>query len=91
MAQMAPDLSMHFTSQGTPIMIGGGVLAHTILGIDHNAETNELKFLILDPHYTGTEDLHTIQTKGWCAWKGVNFWDKKAYYNMCMPMKPAMI
>lgn len=91
MAQMAPDLSMHFASQGTPVMIGGGVLAHTILGIDHNTETQELKFLILDPHYTGAEDLHTIQTKGWCAWKGVNFWEKKAYYNMCMPQKPAFI
>lgn len=91
MAQMAPDLCMHFTSQGTPIMIGGGVLAHTILGIDHNPETQELKFLILDPHYTGSEDLHTIQLKGWCSWKGVNFWDKKAYYNMCMPIKPAFI
>lgn len=91
MAQLGPDLSMHFTSQGTPIMIGGGVLAHTILGIDHNAETQELKFLILDPHYTGAEDLQTIQSKGWCSWKGINFWDKKAYYNLCMPIKPAMI
>lgn len=91
MSQMAPDLSMHFTSQGTPVMIGGGVLAHTILGIDHNEETKELKFLILDPHYTGTEDLQTIQSKGWCSWKGVNFWDKKAYYNLCMPQKPAFI
>lgn len=91
MAQLGPDLSMHFTSQGTPIMIGGGVLAHTILGIDHNAETQELKFLILDPHYTGAEDLQTIQSKGWCSWKGVNFWDKKAYYNLCMPIKPAFI
>lgn len=91
MAQMAPDLSMHFASQGTPIMIGGGVLAHTILGIDHNPETQEIKFLILDPHYTGAEDLKTIQAKGWCAWKGVNFWDKKAYYNMCMPQIPAAI
>lgn len=91
MAQLGPDLSMHFVSQGTPIMIGGGVLAHTIIGIDYHAETHELKFLVLDPHYTGAEDLVTIQSKGWCAWKGVNFWDKKAYYNLCMPQRLACI
>lgn len=91
MADLGPDLSMHFQSQGTPIMIGGGVLAHTILGIDYNAETNELKFLILDPHYTGADDLAVIQSKGWCTWKTTNFWDKKSYYNLCMPIRPAYV
>ena len=42
---------------------GGGVLAHTILGVDFNDVTGDLKFLILDPHYTGAEDLHVIQDK----------------------------
>ncbi|XP_055855942.1 probable Ufm1-specific protease 2 [Episyrphus balteatus] len=85
---MGSDLAMHFQSQGSPIMIGGGVLAHTILGIDYNSQTGQIKFLILDPHYTGTDDLATIQAKGWCGWKGVDFWDKKSYYNMCMPQRP---
>jgi len=88
MAGQGPALAQHFTTYGTPVMIGGGVFAHTILGIDFNSEANELKFLILDPHYTGGEDLDLIQKKGWCAWKGVNFWDKKSYYNFCMPMYP---
>ncbi|CAO1399625.1 unnamed protein product [Diamesa serratosioi] len=82
------ELAYHFESQGTPIMIGGGVLAHTILGVDFNSSSGELKFLILDPHYTGTEDLQIIQNKGWCNWKGTNFWDKNSYYNLCMPQKP---
>lgn len=69
---------------------GGGVLAHTILGIDYNQSTGELKFLILDPHYTGGEDLQVIQNKGWCGWKNCDFWDKKAYYNLCMPQRPAI-
>jgi hypothetical protein len=70
---------------------GGGVLAHTILGVDYNSQSGNLKFLILDPHYTGSDDLYTVQNKGWCGWKGVDFWDKTAYYNMCLPQVPRRI
>ena len=42
---------------------GGGVLAHTILGVDYNEVTGDLKFLILDPHYTGAEDIKVILDK----------------------------
>lgn len=54
-------------------MIGGGVLAHTILGVAWNEITGQIKFLILDPHYTGAEDLQVILEKGWCGWKGPDF------------------
>lgn len=88
MATKARELANHFESQETPVMIGGGVLAHTILGVDWNEATGDTKFLILDPHYTGGETLKIIQDKGWCGWKGPDFWDKTAYYNMCMPQRP---
>lgn len=88
LSQHGPTLARHFETQGTPIMIGGGVLAHTILGVDFNSTTNELKFLILDPHYTGADDLSIVQGKKWCGWKGIDFWDKKSYYNLCMPQLP---
>lgn len=68
--------------------LGGGVLAHTILGVEYNAASGELNFLILDPHYTGADDLGTVLAKRWCAWKGSDFWDKKSYYNLCMPQLP---
>jgi predicted RNA-binding protein len=42
---------------------GGGVLAHTILGVDYNEVTGELKFLILDPHFIGAEDIKVILDK----------------------------
>lgn len=42
---------------------GGGVLAHTILGVAWNETTGHIKYLILDPHYTGGEDLHVILEK----------------------------
>ncbi|XP_041359738.1 ufm1-specific protease 2-like [Gigantopelta aegis] len=85
------ELCNHFTTQGSPIMIGGGVLAHTILGVDFNEVTGDVKFLILDPHYTGGEDIKVIQDKGWCGWKGPDFWDSNAHYNLCLPQRPTAI
>ena len=82
------ELQHHFQTQGTPIMIGGGVLAHTILGVCFNEKSGDIRFLILDPHYTGAEDMTVIQKKGWCGWKTGTFWDKNAFYNLCMPQRP---
>lgn len=42
---------------------GGGVLAHTILGVAWSESSGQIRFLILDPHYTGGEDLQTITDK----------------------------
>ncbi|GFT01323.1 ufm1-specific protease 2 [Nephila pilipes] len=91
LANRGRELFNHFRDQGTPVMIGGGVLAHTIIGVDFNQDTGDLKFLILDPHYTGSEDLHVILNKGWCGWKGVQFWDETAFYNLCLPQRPLEI
>ncbi|XP_053399370.1 ufm1-specific protease 2-like isoform X2 [Mercenaria mercenaria] len=91
LASKGRELAQHFTTQGTPIMIGGGVLAHTILGVDYNEVTGDINFLILDPHYTGAEDLKTIIDKGWCGWKDANFWEKNAHYNLCMPQRPKVL
>lgn len=88
MATKGRELAQHFDTQGTPIMIGGGVLAHTILGVDYNELTGDISFLILDPHYTGGEDLQVIQKEGWCGWKPASFWVPTALYNMCMPQRP---
>lgn len=84
-----PELVAHFMTQGTPIMVGGGQLAHTIIGVDYDRSTGGLRFLVLDPHYTGGEDLHVINGKGWCGWKNTSFWNKTSYYNLCLPQVPA--
>ena len=39
MVTKARELSRHFAEHGTPVMIGGNNLAHTILGIDYNEGT----------------------------------------------------
>ncbi|XP_018591453.1 ufm1-specific protease 2 isoform X1 [Scleropages formosus] len=91
LATKGRELANHFSTEGTPIMIGGGVLAHTILGVMWSETSGEIKFLVLDPHYTGGEDLQVITDKGWCGWKGPDFWDQRAYYNLCLPQRPRAI
>ncbi|XP_076151109.1 ufm1-specific protease 2 [Alosa pseudoharengus] len=91
LATKGRELANHFEIEGTPIMIGGGVLAHTILGVAWSESSGEIRYLILDPHYTGGEDLQTITEKGWCGWKGPDFWDQQAYYNLCLPQRPKTI
>ncbi|XP_056136802.1 ufm1-specific protease 2 [Lampris incognitus] len=90
-ASKGRELATHFLTEGTPVMIGGGVLAHTILGVAWSETTGQIRYLILDPHYTGAEDLQVIIDKGWCGWKGPDFWDQTAYYNLCLPQRPKTI
>ena len=83
------ELKQHFLTEGTPIMIGGGLYAHTILGIDHCEEKDDVRFLILDPHYTGGDgNIKNIISKGWVAWKDVNMFNPAEFYNLCMPIIP---
>ncbi|XP_057547986.1 probable Ufm1-specific protease isoform X1 [Amaranthus tricolor] len=91
------ELAMHFENQGTPIMIGGGVLAYTLLGVDYNDASGDCAFLILDPHYTGSEDLKKIINGGWCGWKkaidskGKSFFLADKFYNLLLPQRPNMV
>ncbi len=95
--QQARELAEHFDTQGTPVMMGGGNLAFTLLGVDWNEATGEVKFLVLDPHYTGNEDLQTIQGKevaleGYrataCGWRSPSSFAKQSFYNLCLPQRP---
>ena len=80
------DLLFHFQNQGTPIMIGGGVFAYTILGIDYDVVKGDCMLLILDPHYSGDDDVKHIISKGWCDWKSLDLFKKDSFYNMCLPL-----
>lgn len=91
------ELALHFETQGTPVMIGGGVLAYTLLGVDYNEVSGDCAFLILDPHYTGNDDLKKIVNGGWCGWKkavdskGRSFFLKDKFYNLLLPQRPNMV
>ena len=69
--------------------LGGGVLAHTILGVSFSQVTGETQFLVLDPHYVGPDVSEKIINKGWCGWKTVKFWNQTAFYNICVPKRPS--
>jgi len=91
LAHKGAQLMRHFQNFGTPVMIGGGVLAYTLLGIDWNELTGDIRFLILDPHYTGAEDLKLIKDRGWCGWKTIDLFKKDSFYNLCLPKRPLSI
>ena len=80
------ELLYHFQHNGTPVMVGGGVFAYTILGVDYDKVKGECKFLILDPHYAGEDDYKIIVNKGWCNWKTIEIFKKENFYNLCMPL-----
>jgi hypothetical protein len=86
------ELKTHFIDEGTPVMIGGDLYAHTILGVDICEENDDVRFLILDPHYPGNDsNVKNTISKGWCAWKDVNMFKAHAFYNLCMPLRPKEI
>lgn len=79
-------IQAHFEEQGTPIMVGGGQYAYTILGIACADTPQETRFLILDPHYVGPHDLKSILKKNGIAWKAVDMFKNGQFYNMCLPL-----
>ncbi|XP_059657236.1 probable Ufm1-specific protease [Cornus florida] len=91
------ELALHFENQGTPVMIGGGVLAYTLLGVDYNEASGDCAFLILDPHYTGNDELKKIVNGGWVGWKkavdskGKHFFLHDKFYNLLLPQRPNMV
>uniref|UniRef100_A0A0N4VGA4 Ufm1-specific protease n=1 Tax=Enterobius vermicularis TaxID=51028 RepID=A0A0N4VGA4_ENTVE len=85
------QLAVHFETAGTPVMIGGGQLAHTILGVDFNPDTGDCAFLVLDPHYTGEDLIQPVLSKGWCGWKTPGFWKPEYFYNLLLPTPPSNI
>lgn len=91
MVSKTRELMYHFDTQGTPIMIGGGMYAHTILGVNYNEQTGQVKYLILDPHYTGADVVKEAVSRGGISWKTPDFWDKTVFYNMCLPQRPSII
>lgn len=72
-------------------LLGGGSYAYTILGIDYDVRMGKCQFLVLDPHYTGKEDINQILKNGWCAWKPMNFWTKKCFFNLLLPINPEVL
>ena len=72
-----------------------GKLALTLIGVAQDSVSGECRFLILDPHYTGVDDLIAVQSKevtleGYrakpCAWRGLEAFEGKESYRLCLPL-----
>ena len=70
-------------------------LAFTLLGVDFNERTGDMRYLIMDPHYEGADDLGQIQPK-WVGWKSADslthlntkLFKADTFYSFCMPQRP---
>ena len=94
----ARELAKHFDTHGTPVMMGGGALAFTILGVAWNQKTGAAQFLILDPHYVGKDEAELVCKKevrleGYraipCGWRDAAGFDSGSFYNCCLPQVDA--
>jgi hypothetical protein len=97
LATKARELAAHFEIEGTPVMMGGGNLALTLLGVAWNEDTGDVMFLVLDPHYTGPEDIEAIQEKEVmmegtratpCGWRSPQSFSRTTFYSLCLPKRP---
>lgn len=82
------QLRNHFLLQGTPVMIGGGVLAFTCLGVQWNEEMKECKLLILVgsevKESTAGSSLHRCGRMGRGSGKEARM---EGYYGVCCGWK----
>ena len=49
----SPQLLEHFQTQGTPVIMGAGEYAYTMVGLVYDEASGEASYCIVDPHYTG--------------------------------------
>ncbi len=69
--KVALKLVYHFSTSGAPVMCGGSSgRAITILGVYvvEYSKKQDVYLLVLDPHYSGLDDLERIQHSPWCYW-----------------------
>lgn len=88
MKTKAREIAHHFEVVGSPIMIGGGVYAYTILGIHYDITNGDCSYLILDPHYEDKDEIGLIVKNGGVSWKTGSLFEKGSFYNLCLPKIP---
>lgn len=84
----AREISHHFHTVGSPIMIGGGQYAYTILGILYDFISGDCQYLILDPHYDDKDILSNVLKNGGISWKSSSLFEKGNFYNLLLPQIP---
>jgi hypothetical protein len=86
------ELLEHFRTQGTPVVMGAGDYAYTMVGIVYDPDSGASAYAIVDPHYTGADEWKPILTKEWVGWKTAEFFAKsvppEGFINLCLPLLP---
>jgi hypothetical protein len=85
-AFLLTDVTRHFVEFGSPVMVGAGSYAYTIVGVSKE----DTSVLVLDPHIPQVGTAFTAMAKGFVGWKPIreflNFKRLKAtFVNICIP------
>ncbi|XP_014358864.2 probable Ufm1-specific protease [Papilio machaon] len=83
-------LKVHFTTFGSPIMMGGDVDCSSkgVMGVKVSERNSSL--LIVDPHYFGKEQSKEfLKNKDWVKWQPLNDFLSTSFYNLCLPQVKA--
>ena len=76
-------------------MLGGAAALH--INAQHASTARlQIRFLIMDPHYTGPDDVASICPK-WVGWKSsdtlthlnTKLFKSDTFYSFCLPQRPA--
>jgi len=79
----------HFRRVGSPVMMGVGDLAFGLVGISVDDKTGDTSYLVVDPHYTGADNIKSVIDGKWVGWKKISFFkerSKGSFINICMPL-----
>merc|ERR1712136_594017 len=80
------EIRQHFAREGTPIMMGVGQKAFSIVGLCEGSKNTA--FLVVDPHFAGSDS--QTGTTDRVGWKDLEFFKKagSGHANLCLPGVP---
>ncbi|OII72985.1 cysteine protease [Cryptosporidium ubiquitum] len=88
-------ISEHFQKISTPIILSIGDYSYLLVAIQISKDpsspfdTNNVQYLLVDPHYTGKDDYELIYKKNGVSWKNASFFksiSKDKYVNILLPL-----
>ena len=88
--RLVEQLHGHFEKSGSPVMIGGDkdAAAKMLIGVAYCKEFPARSFfLIVNPHYVGSDHISLVIQDGHVQWKKLeDIFDNESFYNFCLPL-----
>ncbi|KAH8584437.1 cysteine protease [Cryptosporidium sp. chipmunk genotype I] len=88
-------ISDHFQKISTPIILSIGDYSYLLVAIQISKDPSSpfnlsnVQYLLVDPHYTGKDELESIYKKNGVSWKSASFFksiSKDKYINILLPL-----